>query len=300
MPYIKVIFLEKRSYKLLGTPDCPISVYTRVRTTVSTRRHPEVELITLHSGTLHCRLDNKEITLAPGDILIINPNQLHAITGFPDGQRHFNVIFSLEAISMPQSHPFQKNFVAPLSEGRLLLPNLLQKSHPAYDTVHSILAQLPQGNPHTEEIKVFRYTRIIALCAALMPYCTHNQMEMPQQSPEDLTVRQVMIHIHFHYNKPLTLSLLASHVHLHPNYLCKLFKSYTGQTIIEHLTQTRVEAAKFLLRRDSLPMTRVAELTGFPSERAFYRSFKQVTGITPKAYQKQQVLAAADIFEPHF
>ena len=192
---------------------------------------------------------------------------------------------------MPRSHPFQKNFVAPLSEGRLLLPNLLQPQHPAYNAVHSILAQLNQGNPHTDETKVFRYTQIVALCAALIPYCTHNQTEMPHQSHEDLTVRQVMVHIHFYYHKPLTLSMLAEYVHLHPNYLCKLFKSYTGHTVIEHLTQTRVEAAKFLLRRDSLSMTRVAELSGFPSERAFYRSFKQVTGITPKSYQKQQLLA---------
>ena len=83
---------------------------------------------------------------------------------------------------------------------------------------------------------------------------------------------------------------IAAHVHLQPTYLCRVFKKQTGHTVMEHLAITRVDAAKFLLRRDSLPMARVAELAGFSSERAFHRQFKQVTGMTPKAYQKQQTV----------
>ena len=71
---------------------------------------------------------------------------------------------------------------------------------------------------------------------------------------------------------------------------CATFEKQTGHTVMEHLTITRVDAEKFLLRWDSLPMARVAGLAGFSSEHSFYHQFKQVTGITPKAYQKQQRL----------
>jgi transcriptional regulator GlxA family with amidase domain len=76
-------------------------------------------------------------------------------------------------------------------------------------------------------------------------------------------------------------------VHLHPNYLCNIFKDQTGHTVMEHLAMTRVDAAKFLLRRDALPMARVAELAGFPSERSFFRQFRLFTGMPPKAYQTE-------------
>ena len=101
-------------------------------------------------------------------------------------------------------------------------------------------------------------------------------------------MRIVMNYIHNLYFRPLTLTEIAQQVHLHPNYLSNIFKAQTGHTITEHIAQTRVDAAKFILRRDALPMARVAELSGFPSERAFYRQFKKFAGMTPKEYQIQQ------------
>ena len=107
-------------------------------------------------------------------------------------------------------------------------------------------------------------------------------------------MRKVIMYLYFRYREPLTLEKIAAYAHLHPNYLCSIFKSYAGRTVMEQLTQTRVDAAKYLLRRDSLSMPQVAELTGFPSERTFYRQFKQLTGMTPKEYQKAQIRAYAE------
>ena len=101
-------------------------------------------------------------------------------------------------------------------------------------------------------------------------------------------MRIAMNYIHNLYHQPLTLSDIAAQVHLHPNYLSNIFKVQIGHTVTEHIARTRVDAAKFILRRDALPMARVAELSGFPSERAFYRQFKKLTGMTPKEYQIQQ------------
>lgn len=285
--------MKGRSYKLRGVPDCPISVYN-LPVKPASGWHPEVELILNHEGLLHCRLDQQELTLKEGEILIVNPNRFHAICDRDVTRKFGNVIFSLEAISMPKSHLFQRNFVTPLSEGRLELPSILKTDHPAYQTVRTTMEALREGNPHTDEVKLRRYIHVVAICGALLPYCTRVQDADLRQTPEDQTVRRVMIHIHFYYNRPLTLQQLADYVHLHPNYLCHLFKAYTGQTVMEHLYQTRVEAAKFLLRRDALPMARVAELSGFPSERAFYRQFHNITGMTPKSYQKQQIMLEAE------
>ncbi|MBR4864060.1 MAG: helix-turn-helix transcriptional regulator [Oscillospiraceae bacterium] len=285
--------MEHKTYKLRGVPDCPISVYNPPIKPFS-GLHPEVELILNETGVLHCKLEQQDILLKEGEILIVNPNHFHAILDRDVTRKYGNVIFSLDAITMPNSHLFQRNFVIPLSEGRLLLPSVLHTEHPAYKTVLTAMQELRQGNPHTDEVKLQRYIHIIAICGALLPYCVTAQEMEQRHSPEDQTARQVMTHIHFYYHKPLTLQQLADYVHLHPNYLCHLFKAYTGHTVMEHLYQTRVEAAKFLLRRDSLPMPRIAELCGFPSERAFYRQFRKVTGTTPKSYQKQHIMSEAE------
>ena len=281
--------MEHRSYKLRGTADCPIAVYGISKPTLFTHWHPEVELLLVLSGTLYCQLEDRQVTLECGEILVTNPNQTHGICDYSEDLRYISVIFSLEAIAMPENHIFQRNFVGPLADGLLQLPNILTPEHPAYDTLWNILSQMRRGDLYLDDSKLFRYTQVIAICAALQRYCTLTQAADQRQAPEDRTVRKAMIFIHNLYARPLTLRQIAKHVHLHPNHLCTVFKAYTGHTVMEHLAQTRVDAAKFLLRRDSLPMARVAELSGFPSERTFYRQFRKFSGMTPKEYQKQQL-----------
>ena len=287
--------MEHRSYKLRGTPDCPIAVYGISKPTLFTHWHPEVELLMVTSGSLYCRLEEQELTLTEGDILITNPNQLHGILGYTEDLRYLNVIFSLEAIAMPETHIFQRNFVAPLADGILQLPNLLQPGNSAHEIIATAFRQLRRGDLYLDESKIFRYTQVVAICAALQPYCKLTQAEEQRQSPEDRTVRKAMIYIHNLYARPLTLQGIASHVHLQPNHLCTIFKAYTGHTVMQHLAQTRVDAAKFLLRRDSLPMARIAELCGFPSERTFFRQFQKIAGMSPKAYQKQQMIKTHEL-----
>ena len=283
--------MEHRSYKLRGTTDCPIAVYGISKPVIFSHWHPEVELLMVTRGTLHCHLENRNVTLSAGQILILNPNQLHGVQSYDENMRYINVIFSVEAIAMPPTHIFQRNFVGPLADGRLQLPNFLHPDHPAYETVSTAMLQMRKGDLYLDESKLFRYTQVVAICAALQPHCTLTQAEDRRQSPEDRTVRKAMIYMHNLYARPLTLKGIAQHVNLQPNHLCTVFKAYTGHTVMEHLAQTRVDAAKFLLRRDSLPMARVAELSGFPSERTFFRQFQKVAGMTPKNYQKQQRMA---------
>ena len=287
--------MEHRNYTLRGTPDCPISVYhsTRLRHRVSV--HPELELILLLQGNILYQMDGQTTLLTPGDILIISPNHPHNILNTSKELRFINVLFWAEAVSMPKEHIFQQSFVAPLWKGKIRLPSLLQPGHPIYQTVRSILEQLPPGFPQDDHQKIFLFSQIIGLCAALQPYTASNSQH-PRQFPEDQAMRKVIMYLYLHYREPLTLEKIATCVHLHPNYLCGVFKSYAGRTVMEQLTQTRVDAAKYLLRRDSLSMPQVAELTGFPSERTFYRQFKQLTGMTPKEYQKEQVRAYAEYF----
>ena len=280
--------MAHRYYKVRGTPDCPIAVYYNSKLVRLSHWHPEVEIMMITCGTVNCRLEEQEFNLKVGDILIINPSQAHSILSFSEDHRYINVFFSTEAIAMPNRHIFQQLFVAPLSDGRLQLPNLLQPGHPAYDTVSSLMAQLPRGSIHQDETKFTRYTQIVAICAAVQPYCSLTQASDHRQYPEERTVRIAMNYIHNLYFRPLTLTDIAAQVHLHPNYLSTIFKLQTGHTVTEHIAQTRVDAAMFILRRDALPMARVAELSGFPSERAFYRQFKKITGMSPKEYQIQQ------------
>ncbi len=125
-----------------------------------------------------------------------------------------------------------------------------------------------------------------ALGIRLLPYA--KTVEGPERLPDpgNETVKPCMRYLHNYYREKITLEKLAAHVHLHPNYLCALFKEHMGEKTFDYLTRLRVETAASTLRRENIPVSKLAEQTGFPSESFFYQKFKQYMGMSPKAYRK--------------
>ena len=67
-----------------------------------------------------------------------------------------------------------------------------------------------------------------------------------------------------------------------------LFKSNTGMSVKEYITDLRIKQAKKLLTATDLPILTVAELCGFPNSNYFPTIFKKHTGKTPTDYRQNE------------
>lgn len=278
----------KRSYRRRGAPDFPVALYlsnaAAMRKFTKPEYHPEQELVSVEEGTVVLQLDSDVKTFRQGDIFSIPGNAVHCYRGCSDDAVTFSLVFDTKAISLQPDHFFQKTFTQPLQEGLLQLPALLQPGHPAYAEVYKQLQQLNHIRIYEKDYKLRRFAILIGLCAALLPYCTAVEKQSADSYRGNEAVRLCMWYIHSKYMEKLTLDKLAEVCHLHPNYLCALFKEYTGQTVFEYLIRFRVETAAELLKKEDLPISKVGEMVGFRSESLFYRQFKAIMGVTPKEY----------------
>ena len=75
-------------------------------------------------------------------------------------------------------------------------------------------------------------------------------------------------------------------MHLHPNYVCAVFKKATGISFFEHLSRYRINRAARFLRSTKDPVNEIAERCGFHSASFFCRKFAQYYGMSPSAYRK--------------
>ena len=82
-----------------------------------------------------------------------------------------------------------------------------------------------------------------------------------------------------------TLCEVARKVYMTPTYLSLLFKTNTGHTFIEHLTQIRIEKAKELLRTTHFKNYEVAEQVGYQDPRYFSQVFKKKVGVSPTEFR---------------
>ena len=277
-----------KNYRRKGTPELPMSSYF-LRAGVDmgqfSHYHPEIEINMVFSGTVTMQIGSVNSVSSSGDIFIIPANTVHGQRAFSDDATMRRIMFDVAAITLTPEHFFQQEFVTPLREERLVLPPILQPDHPAYDAVSAQIQIIGKHRIYEQNYKLGRFSALMNICMALMPYCQIISGEKPVPDPGNEAVKLCMRYIHNHYFKKITLELLGEKCHLHPNYLCAVFKTYTRQTVFEYLNHYRVEIAKELLEKEELPVSKIAELTGFHSESLFYQKFKEYTGTTPKAYK---------------
>jgi two-component system response regulator YesN len=100
-------------------------------------------------------------------------------------------------------------------------------------------------------------------------------------------IKDVLYFIEIHFERDITLEDLAELVKMSPNYLSSLFKKEMQQNYADYLVQYRIEKAKELLLGTYLKTYEVADKVGFVNHSYFSRSFKKMTGTSPREFRKQ-------------
>lgn len=93
-------------------------------------------------------------------------------------------------------------------------------------------------------------------------------------------------YIEVHYSdSSLTVSDVAKDQYINETYLRKMFKTETGYTITEYITDIRMTKAKALMASGNIKLSDVAELIGYNDAGYFSRAFKKYYGISPSQFK---------------
>lgn len=244
-----------------------------------------LEFTFLLAGSVEIRVFEKATVLKPGDIHIIIPGENYTFRSLVPNTNYIYLSFSPDLISSTCPHFFQQQFVEPLKAGQLRIPRVIHPADAVYPKMHQQLSKLSAAKEGTEEYTCELYAVAISLCAALVPYCTIDGNPVLKSPASDI-ISVCLQYMRSHFSERITLQDLAEEVHLHPNYLCSLFKSVTGMTVFEHLNRFRINQASRILRSSDQPINQVAEQCGFRSASFFSRKFTEHYGMSPSIYQK--------------
>ena len=101
-----------------------------------------------------------------------------------------------------------------------------------------------------------------------------------------LRVAPILDYIRDNLSEQLTLDQIAGKFFISKHYLCRIFKSATGFSVMEYIIYSRILKARQLLQ-DGVSVQQAGELSGFSDNSHFIRTFGHLTGTSPGRYAKE-------------
>lgn len=93
-----------------------------------------------------------------------------------------------------------------------------------------------------------------------------------------------------HYHTDISFSEMGEYFGFTQEYLGKIFKKHSGETLSKYLTRLRMnEAKRLLLGNPDLEIQKIGELVGYKDGFYFSRAFKSYTGIQPSEFRNQNL-----------
>lgn len=112
------------------------------------------------------------------------------------------------------------------------------------------------------------------------------QKQMLPVSASQGKVNEILEYLQDHITETITISDLANHFYLNPDYLARLFKKHMHISLGHYITLQKISVAESLLR-EGKSVAQVQEILGYSSYSYFFKSFQKITGISPSQYGSQ-------------
>jgi AraC-like DNA-binding protein len=102
-----------------------------------------------------------------------------------------------------------------------------------------------------------------------------------EETPLPAPVRKAIEMIEQRLHEPLSVAQIADEVSLSHNHLTRQFRAATGQTVIAAIQQRRMERARYLLQRSTMPIKEVASMVGIDDLQRFNKTVRRLLGASP-------------------
>lgn len=243
--------------------------------TVEVHHHDFYEIYLFLGGQMDYWVEGRILRLTAGDLLLINPMELHRPLVQPDSTYERIVLWVNKAYleSLTQDGQLSRCFDPSL-------PNLIRPTAAERTALTAWLSGLLRESYSREFCSEYSAFGIfLQFMVQLNRIALHTQPQQEEMSVSNL-VDQVLHYIGRHINEELTLDGLAERFFVSKYHLSHTFTREVGVSLHRYITLRRLLMARQLLAA-GVPAGQVSTSCGFSDYTSFYRAFKAEYGISP-------------------
>lgn len=253
-------------------------------------RHNYIEMMYVCQGSITHIIDNKEVVLNAGEILLLNQHSWHEIKKASVDDIAINLVILPEFFDIVYTMIGYNNVIADFlinilkqdeRKGEYLLfkvADILQIQNLMENMIYSLL----------QSEREFRHEHQITM-GLLFLYLTkyiNRTKKGTTKEFEELLVDTVLDYISDNY-KTAALSEIAQILNQPTYSLSKMIKNQTKRNFKELLQSRKFYRAEELLRDTNLSINDIVAAVGYENNSYFFKTFKEKYHMTPAAYRKQ-------------
>lgn len=230
------------------------------------------------------RIEGRLYTFGAGDMIILNPTELHSCTISDDEAFERISLHVSESITdgfgIQSTGLFDAFYERPRGVGNILRADRLCEIG-GDRLMREILAHA-SGNGRADPILL--RCKVIELLAAISEAV--DRQEPTDESPriENELILEILQYLNTHYAEDISLSDVADKFFHSKYHVCHLFREQVGITIHDYLALRRIHLVNDLIRRGD-PISEACFSAGFRNYSNFFRLYKKHTGMTPQEFK---------------
>lgn len=251
--------------------------------TVEVHHHEFYEIYFFLGGQVQYRVEGKVYSLRSGDLLLINPMELHRPLVESGGAYERFVLWIDKAYLAQCSqagtdllHCFDSSLP---NYSNLLRPTAVQRT----ELSTRLQAMVRESYAGTYGSDLYAEAMFLQFMVELNRIALRGAAQQREWEEESTLVSKVLSYIGVHYSEPLTLEGLAQQFYVSKYHLSHAFSDAVGTSLYRYITLKRLMIARQLLSNGSTP-GEVSLSCGFGDYTNFYRAFRSEYGISPKAF----------------
>lgn len=245
--------------------------------------HSDLEFIYIRKGSAFYQLNDCTVKMNEGEGIFVNAKQLHLLIPGEEDCELDCIIF--HPMLLCASKHMEEKFVHPIISNPSVPYLLLHESTPWEGNLLGKLSLLYELSGQKDS----EFEMLKAVCD-IWQLLYDNIPELPVTTHRydgglEL-IKRMIAYIQEHYSESITLHDLCLAGGVGKTSCAKLFQKYVGTTPIDYIRHYRVAKGIELLQETDMPITKIAQETGFGGTSFFAKTFKEITGITPRQLRK--------------